>query len=44
MDGEVAFVVAGWPALHGLPDFLTLAGLSVWVNDLEDLEALFPPV
>ena len=42
MDGEVAFVVAAWSALHGLPDFITLAGLSVWVNDLEDLEALFP--
>lgn len=42
MDGEVAFLVAGWSALHGLPDFITLAGLSVWVNDLEDLEVLFP--
>ena len=42
MDGEVAFLLAGWSALHGLPDFLTLAGLSVWVNDLEDLETLFP--
>ena len=42
MDGEVAFVVSGWAALHGLPDFITLAGLSIWVNDLEDLEALFP--
>jgi hypothetical protein len=42
MDGEVAFVVAGWSALHGLPDFLALAGLSVWVNGLEALEALFP--
>jgi hypothetical protein len=42
MDGEVAFVVAGWPALHALPDFITLAGLSVWLNSLEDLEALFP--
>jgi hypothetical protein len=42
MDGEVAFVVAAWSALHGLSDFITLAGLSVWVNDLEDFEALFP--
>jgi hypothetical protein len=42
MDGEVAFVVSRWAALHGLPDFITLAGLSVWVDDLEDLEALFP--
>jgi hypothetical protein len=42
MDGEVAFLVAGWSALLGLPDFITLAGMSVWVNDLDDLEALFP--
>lgn len=42
MDGEVAFVIARWSALHGLPDFITLAGLSVWVNDLEEFEALFP--
>ena len=42
MDGEVAFVVSSWAALHGLPDFLNLAGLSVWVNNIEELEELFP--
>ncbi len=42
-DGELVFAVAGWPALHGLPDFLVLAGLSEWVSTLEELEALFPP-
>jgi hypothetical protein len=42
MDGEVAFVVSSWAALNGLPDFITLAGLSVWVDSLEELEELFP--
>jgi hypothetical protein len=42
MDGEVAFVISSWASLHGLPDFVTLAGLSVWINDLDRLEALFP--
>jgi hypothetical protein len=42
MDGEVAFVVAAGASLHGLPDFITLAGVSKWVDGLEDLEALFP--
>ena len=42
MDGEVAFVVSSWAALNGLMDFITLAGLSVWVDTLEELEELFP--
>ena len=42
MDGEVAFVVSSWAALNGLPDFITLAGLSAWVDTLEELEELFP--
>jgi hypothetical protein len=42
MDGEVAFVVAWWAALHGLPDFVTLTGLSTWVNTLEEMEAILP--
>ena len=48
-DGEpvarrarVAVVLAGWKALAGLPDFLTIAGLSTWVESVEELEALFP--
>jgi hypothetical protein len=40
--GEVAVVVARYGALHGLPDFITLVGLCTWVNDLEQLEELFP--
>jgi hypothetical protein len=39
---EVAFIVARYGALHGLPDFITLAGLCEWVDDLEELETLFP--
>jgi len=42
MDGEVAYVVAGWQALHALPDFLTLAGQSVWIDSVAELEELFP--
>jgi hypothetical protein len=42
LDGEVALVVAGWSALFGLPDLLILAGLSEWIDDLEELELLFP--
>ena len=42
MDGEVAFVVSSWAALHGLSDFLNLVGLSVWVNSLEELEEMLP--
>jgi hypothetical protein len=42
LDGEVALVVAGWSALFGLPDFLVIAGLSEWIDDLDELEALFP--
>jgi len=42
LDGEVALVVAGWSALFGLPDFLVIVGLSEWIDDLEELEALFP--
>jgi hypothetical protein len=42
LDGEVALVVAGWSALFGLPDLLIIAGLSEWIDDLDELEALFP--
>jgi hypothetical protein len=42
LDGEVAAVVAGWSALTGLPDFLVIVGLSEWIDDLDELEALFP--
>jgi hypothetical protein len=42
LDGEVALVVAGWSALNGLPDFLVIVGLSEWIDDLDELESLFP--
>jgi hypothetical protein len=42
LDGEVAFVVSGWSALTGLPDFFVIVGLSEWIDDLDELEALFP--
>ena len=42
LDGEVALVVSGFSALFGLPDLLVIAGLSEWIDDLEELEALFP--
>jgi hypothetical protein len=42
LDGEVALVVTGFSALFGLPDFMVIAGLSEWVDDLDELEELFP--
>jgi hypothetical protein len=42
LDGEVALVVTGWSAVFGLPDFFVIAGLCHWVDDVEDLEKLFP--
>ena len=42
LDGEVAFVVAGWSSLFGLPDFFVIAGLSTWIEDVNQLEELFP--
>jgi hypothetical protein len=42
LDGEVALVVSGWSAVFGLPDFFVIAGLCHWVEDVEDLEKLFP--
>ncbi len=42
LDGEVAFVVAGWSSLFGLPDFFVIVGLSSWIDDLAELEELFP--
>ena len=42
LDGEVTFVVAGWSSLFGFPDFLIIAGLSEWIDDLDRLEEIFP--
>jgi hypothetical protein len=42
LDGEVTLVVASWSALFGFPDFLVIAGLSEWVDGVEELERLLP--
>jgi len=42
LDGEVSLVVAGFSALFGLPDLLIITGLSEWIDDLDELEELFP--
>lgn len=42
LDGEVALVVASWSALFGFTDFLVIAGLSEWVESVEELERLLP--
>jgi hypothetical protein len=42
LDGEVALVVSGFSALFGLPDLLIISGLSEWIDDLDELETLFP--
>jgi hypothetical protein len=42
LDGEVALVVASWSALFGFTDFLIIAGLSEWVDTVEELERLLP--
>jgi len=42
LDGESAFVVAGWSSRFGLPDFLVIVGLTEWIDDLDRLEELFP--
>jgi hypothetical protein len=42
LDGEVALVAAEAAALVGLMDFIMIAGLCTWVEDVEGLEELFP--
>jgi hypothetical protein len=42
MDGEVACVVSGVDSLEALVDFFFLAGTSIWIEDLETLEKVFP--
>jgi phosphatidylserine/phosphatidylglycerophosphate/cardiolipin synthase-like enzyme len=42
LDGEVAFVLASWASIHGLADMVTLSGLFVWVDTVEQMEELFP--
>lgn len=42
MDGEASVLLAGWSGIVGLIDFALLINLSVWVDDLEMLDALLP--
>jgi phosphatidylserine/phosphatidylglycerophosphate/cardiolipin synthase-like enzyme len=43
LDGEVAMTVSGQAATTGMLDFLTIAGLSTWVERQEDIDAKLPP-
>ena len=43
MDGEVMILLSKWQALHGMIDFMLLAGLCEWPETLEELNALLPP-
>jgi hypothetical protein len=43
LDGEVAMTVAGPAATTGMLDFLTIAGLSKWVDHQEQIDAMIPP-
>lgn len=40
MDGEVSVLLSGWTSIVGIVDFISLAGQSVWVDDLGELQAL----
>jgi len=43
MDGEASMLLSGWSGVVGLIDFSLIMNLSVWVDDLEMLDALLPP-
>jgi hypothetical protein len=42
MDGEVLYVTAGGGIMPGARDLFMVAGVSTWVETLEELEALVP--
>jgi hypothetical protein len=42
MDGEVLYVTAGRGVLPGMLDLVILLGLSDWVDDARQLDALLP--
>lgn len=44
MDGEAAMLLSGWSTVVSLIDFGLIANLSVWVDDLDLLDALLPPL
>jgi hypothetical protein len=43
MDGEASVLLSGWSGVVGLIDFSLIISLSVWIDDLEMLDALLPP-
>ena len=43
MDGEASVLLSGWSGVVGLMDFTLIMNLSVWIDDLEMLDALLPP-
>jgi phosphatidylserine/phosphatidylglycerophosphate/cardiolipin synthase-like enzyme len=43
VDAEVAFVISGWPSIIPYLDLISLVGLSRWIQDTADLDALIPP-
>jgi hypothetical protein len=42
MDGEASVLLSGWSGVVGLIDFTLMMSLSVWIDDLETLDALVP--
>jgi hypothetical protein len=43
VDGEVAFVVSGWPSVIPYLDFISLVGQCTWLTDPAEVDALLPP-
>lgn len=43
IDGEVAFVVSGWPSVIPYLDFISLVGQSRWPTGPDELAPLLPP-
>ena len=43
LDGEVELTVSGPAALAGMFDFLTVSGMTTWIERQEQIEALLPP-
>jgi hypothetical protein len=43
MDGEASVLLSGWSGVVGVIDLSLIVNLSVWIDDLEMLDALLPP-
>jgi hypothetical protein len=43
VDGEVAFVVPGWPSIIPYLDLIAMIGQSRWLEGPDELHALLPP-